>query len=99
MERFSNTCREVAQNGRRGALMLTISVNHPEVETFINIKRNLTKVTGANISIRFTDEFMQAVKADQEYTLRWPVDVAPEKAKVTKTVKAKDIWNQIIDSA
>ena len=64
MERFSNTCREVAQNGRRGALMLTISVNHPEIETFINIKRNLTKVTGANISIRFTDEFMQAVCDD-----------------------------------
>ena len=99
MERFSNTCREVAQNGRRGALMLTISVNHPEVETFINIKRNLTKVTGANISIRFTDEFMQAVKANQEYILRWPVNVTPEKAKVTKTVKAKDIWEQIIDSA
>ena len=74
MERFSNTCREVAQNGRRGAEMITISVNHPEIETFINIKRNLTKVTGANISIRFNDEFMTAVKADQEYTLRWPVD-------------------------
>ena len=99
MERFSNTCREVAQNGRRGALMLTISINHPEVETFINIKRNLKKVTGANISIRLNDEFMQAVKANQEYTLRWPVDRTPEQAKVTKVVKAKDIWEQIIDSA
>ena len=58
MERFSNTCREVAQNGRRGAVMITISVNHPEIETFINIKRNTKKVTGANISIRFNDEFM-----------------------------------------
>jgi ribonucleotide reductase alpha subunit len=99
MERFSNTCREVAQNGRRGALMLTISVNHPEVETFINIKRDLKKVTGANISIRFNDDFMQAVKNDQEYTLRWPVDCTPEQAKVTKTVRAKDIWDQVIDSA
>lgn len=99
MERFSNTCREVAQNGRRGALMLTISVNHPEVETFINIKRDLKKVTGANISIRFNDDFMQAVKNDQEYTLRWPVDATPEQAKVTKTVRAKDIWDQVIDSA
>ena len=99
MERFSNTCREVAQNGRRGALMLTISVNHPEIETFINIKRDLTKVTGANISIRFNDEFMKAVKADQEYTLRWPVDRSPEQAKVTKTVRAKDIWEQVVDSA
>src|SRR5574337_958098 len=99
MERFSNTCREVAQNGRRGAEMITISVNHPEIETFINIKRNLTKVTGANISIRLNDDFMQAVKSDQEYTLRWPVDRSPENAKVTKTVRAKDIWDQIIDSA
>jgi len=99
MERFSNTCREVAQNGRRGAEMITISVNHPEIERFINIKRNLTKVTGANISIRLTDEFMKAVKNDQEYTLRWPVDRSPEDAKVTKQVKAKEIWDQIIDSA
>jgi len=99
MERFSNTCREVAQNGRRGAEMITISINHPEIETFINIKRNLTKVTGANISIRLNDAFMQAVKDDREYTLRWPVEALPEKAKVTKTIRAKDIWNQIIDSA
>jgi len=99
MERFSNTCREVAQNGRRGAEMQTISVNHPEIETFINIKRNLTKVTGANISIRLTDEFMMAVKNDKEYILRWPVDVSPEEAKVTKKVRAKEIWNKIIDSA
>jgi ribonucleoside-diphosphate reductase alpha chain len=99
MERFSNTCREVAQNGRRGAEMITISINHPEIETFINIKRNLTKVTGANISIRLNDDFMQAVKDDQEYTLRWPVDRDPNQAKVTKTVRAKDIWDQIIDSA
>src|SRR5271166_1277801 len=99
MERFSNTCREVAQNGRRGALMLTISVNHPEVETFINIKRDLKKVTGANISIRFNDDFMNAVKNDQEYTLRWPVECSLQNAKVTKTVRAKDIWEQVIDSA
>jgi ribonucleoside-diphosphate reductase alpha chain len=105
MDRFSNTCREVAQNGRRGALMITISVNHPEIETFIKIKQqrdksgNLTRVTGANISIRFNDDFMQAVKDDEEYDLRWPVDVAPEQAKVTKRVKAKDIWEQVIDSA
>lgn len=99
MERFSNTCREVAQNGRRGAEMQTISVNHPEIETFINIKRNLKKVTGANISIRLTDEFMQAVKSNEDYILRWPVESNPSEAKVTKKVKAKDIWNQIIDSA
>jgi ribonucleoside-diphosphate reductase alpha chain len=99
MERYSNTCREVAQNGRRGALMLTISINHPEIETFINIKRDKKKVTGANISIRFNDEFMTAVKNDEEYTLRWPVDATPETAKVTKVVRARDIWEQVIDSA
>jgi ribonucleotide reductase alpha subunit len=99
MERYSNTCREVAQNGRRGALMITISVNHPEILTFIKIKRDKNKVTGANISIRFNDEFMNAVKNDQEYTLRFPVDVPVEKARVTKVVKAKDIWEEVINSA
>lgn len=99
MERFSNTCREVAQNGRRGAEMITISVNHPEIETFINIKRDLKKVTGANISIRLNDQFMKAVKQDKEYVLRWPVEATPEEAKVTKTVRAKDVWDQIVDSA
>lgn len=99
MERFSNTCREVAQNGRRGAEMITISGKHPEVETFINIKRDLNKVTGANISIRLYDEFMNSVKNDSEYVLRWPVDQPVETAKVIKKVKAIDIWNQIVDSA
>lgn len=98
-ERFSNTCREVAQNGRRGAEMQTLHINHPEAETFINIKRDLKKVTGANISLRLSDEFMNAVKEDKEYDLRWPVDVPAHKAKVTKRVSAKHIWNQIIDSA
>lgn len=99
MERFSNTCREVAQGGRRGALMLTISVDHPEIETFIHIKRDLKKVTGANISIRLTDSFMDAVRSDKEYTLRWPVESKVEDAKVTKVVKAKEVWDQIIDAA
>lgn len=97
MERFSNTCREVAQNGRRGALMETISVHHPEIETFINIKRDLKKVTGANISIRLSDEFMNAVKNDTDVELRWPVD--SKTPKVSKMVKAKDIWDQIVDAA
>ena len=99
MERFSNTCREVAQGGRRGALMISISIKYPEIETFINIKRDLKKVTGANISIRLTDEFMNAVKSNSDFTLQWPVDVPVEEAKVTKVVKAQDIWNQIIDAA
>jgi ribonucleotide reductase alpha subunit len=99
MQRFSNTCREVAQGGRRGALMLTISINHPEIETFINIKRDKTAVTGANISIRYTDEFMRAVESDSEYTLRWPCDVDPENAKIVRVVRARDIWDQVIDAA
>ena len=99
MNRYSNTTNEVAQNGRRGALMLTISVAHPEIETFINIKRDKKKVTGANISIKVTDEFMQAVKSNSEYTLRFPVDASPETAKITKVVQARDIWEQIIDAA
>jgi ribonucleotide reductase alpha subunit len=98
-ERFSNTCREVAQNGRRGAEMQTLHINHPEAETFINIKRDLKKVTGANISLRLSDEFMFAVKEEKDYDLRWPVDVSPDKAKVTKRVNSKNIWDQIIDSA
>jgi ribonucleoside-diphosphate reductase alpha chain len=99
MERFSNTCREVAQGGRRGALMLTISINHPEVATFINIKRDKSKVTGANVSIRVTDEFMKAVENDEEFVHRWPVNVPPEEAKIVKKVKAKELWNLMIDAA
>ena len=97
MERFSNSCREVAQGGRRGALMLTISVHHPDIETFVNIKRDLTKVTGANISIRLTDEFMQAVENNEEYQLRFPVDA--KDPKITRMVSAKNMWDQIIESA
>ena len=97
MERFSNTCREVAQGGRRGALMLSISVHHPEIETFIHIKRDKTKVTGANISIRLTDEFMEAVKNDEDYELRFPVDA--KEPTLTRMVNAREIWNQIIESA
>jgi ribonucleoside-diphosphate reductase alpha chain len=77
----------------------TSNCSHPEVETFINIKRDLKKVTGANISVRLTDEFMNAVKDDKEFTLRWPVESSVEEAKVTKVVKARELWNQIIDAA
>jgi len=72
MHRFSNTTREVAQNGRRGALMISIDINHPDVMEFIKIKRDLSQVTGANISIKLNDEFMKAVEADEDYILRWP---------------------------
>lgn len=97
MERFSNTTREVGQGGRRGALMLTIDVHHPEVETFINIKRDKTKVTGANISVRLSDEFMRAVVDDTEYEQRFPVN-SPWPT-ITRSVRARDIWDQIINAA
>jgi len=97
MERYSNTTREVAQNGRRGALMLTISSKHYEVETFINSKKDLLKVTGANISVKIDDELMMAVKNDDLYTIQWPVDsINPA---ISKQIKARDLWNKIIDGA
>lgn len=97
MERFSNTTREVAQNGRRGALMITLDIAHPDIEQFITIKQDLKKVTGANISIRVSDEFMQAVKAGTDFNLRWPVD--SKKPSVMKSVDARELWNKIITCA
>ncbi len=97
MERFSNTTREVAQNGRRGALMITIDVAHPDIDAFITVKQDLSKITGANISVRLSDEFMTAVKDDTDYLLRFPID--SETPKYSKTVKARDLWNTIIKCA
>ncbi len=97
MHRFSKTTREVAQNGRRGALMLTMDIAHPDIEEFITVKQDLTKVTGANISIRLSDEFMEAVDKDNDYTLRWPIDSTSPKYE--KTVNARELWNSIIKSA
>jgi len=98
MERFSNSCREVAQGGRRGALMLSISVHHPQVLDFIKIKQDLKKVTGANISVRVTDEFMEAVKLGQRYEQRWPID-AIEPEIVNTDVYAMEVWNELITCA
>jgi ribonucleoside-diphosphate reductase alpha chain len=97
MDRFSNTCREVAQNGRRGALMLSISCHHPEIRTFINIKRDKKRVTGANISIRMSDEFMKAVKHDKQVELRFPVD--SKNPSISEMANAREIWNEIIQAA
>ena len=97
MNRFSNTTREVAQNGRRGALMLSMDIAHPDVEDFITIKQDLQKVTGANISIRLSDEFMHAVEANAEYTHKWPIE--SDNPKFTKTVNAKELWSTIIECA
>ena len=97
MHRFSFTTREVAQNGRRGALMLTMNVAHPDIEDFITVKQDLTKVTGANISILLSDEFMKAVNQDTDFTLRWPIDA--KQPKISKKIKAKELWDTIVKSA
>jgi len=97
MDRFSNSCREVAQGGRRGALMLSISVHHPQVMEFIKIKRDITKVTGANISVRASDEFMNAVKNNESYEQRWPVDSSNPEIK--NTADATEVWNELIEGA
>ncbi len=97
MERFSNTVREVAQSGRRGALMMSISSRHPEIETFIDIKQDKTKVTGANISIQFDDAFFEALNNNSNYTLKFPVD--SDNPIITKEVSAKKIWDKFINAA
>lgn len=94
---YSNIGRMVGQNGRRAAIMITLDVRHPDVEKFITMKHDLSKVTGANVSVRLRDDFMHAVEKDEEFTLRWPVDA--KEPKYTKTVKAKDLWKVISDSA
>ena len=97
LERFSNTCKEISQNGRRGACWMGLSVHHPEIELFINIKRNRAKVTGANLSVCLTDEFMKAVKQGTQYQQRFPVDAT--EPTVSRMVDARKIWNQITDAA
>lgn len=97
MERFSNTTREVAQNGRRGALMITIDIAHPDVDQFITIKQDLKKVTGANISVRISDKFMKAVETDSDFMLRFPIDSSNPVFK--RTVKARILWNTIVTCA
>lgn len=99
MHRYSNTIKEVAQSGRRGALMVTIDCRHPDLLEFIQVKQDLTKVTGANISVRWHDDFIVAAQRNKDYTLRWPVDVAPEEAQVTKVVNAGEVWRAFCKAA
>jgi ribonucleoside-diphosphate reductase alpha chain len=98
MDRFSNSCREVAQGGRRGALMLSLDVHHPQVLDFVKIKRDLTRVTGANISLRLSDEFMEAVEEGKDVQLRWPVEPGI-KHTIEHYVDARELWTEIIESA
>lgn len=92
MDVCSDITNEVAQNGRRGALMLSMSINHPDIEEFITKKQDLAKVTGANISVKVTDEFMQAVMEDKDYILRYPVDFT-----IPSDVTFDIPYNQVID--
>jgi ribonucleoside-diphosphate reductase alpha chain len=97
MERYSNSTREVAQDGRRGALMLSISIKHPDSEKFIDAKLEKGKVTGANISVRINDEFMQAVVNNDNYTQHYPVDSA--KPVFTRDIEARKLWGKIVHNA
>jgi ribonucleoside-diphosphate reductase alpha chain len=94
---YSYVCRMIGQNGRRGALMISLDVRHPDVEKFVTMKHDLTKVTGANVSIKITDDFMEAVEQDQEFTLRFPVD--SDNPTYSKTVRAREVWKSVVDSA
>ena len=97
MERYSNSTREVAQDGRRGALMLTLSIKHPDAENFIDAKVETGKVTGANVSIKIDDEFMRAVKENKKYHQQFPIDAA--KPMYEKDIDARALWNKIIHNA
>ena len=97
MERYSNSTREVAQDGRRGALMLSISVKHPDAEQFIDAKLEQNKVTGANVSVKIDDEFMQAALSGKPYIQQYPVDSANPKYK--KEIDAAALWKKIIHNA
>lgn len=97
MERYSNTTREVAQDGRRGALMLSVSIKHPDSEDFIDAKLTEGKITGANVSVKITDDFMQAVIENKPYIQQYPVD--DKSPKFRKEIDARKLWNKIIHNA
>jgi ribonucleoside-diphosphate reductase alpha chain len=97
MERYSNSTREVAQDGRRGALMLSLSIKHPDAGDFIDAKMEQGKVTGANVSVRIDDDFMKAAIAGQTYTQQFPIDA--KDPKTTKEIDATKLWKKIIFNA
>ena len=97
MERYSNSTREVAQDGRRGALMLSVSIKHPDSESFIDAKMTEGKVTGANVSVKLDDEFMQAAVENRMYTQQFPID--SDHPMYTKEVNASALWKKIVHNA
>lgn len=97
MERYSNSTREVAQDGRRGALMLSISIKHPDSESFIDAKMEKGKITGANVSVRIDDEFMNCALNNKKYIQKYPID--SDTPKYTKEIDAPALWKKIIHNA
>lgn len=97
MERYSNSTREVAQDGRRGALMLSVSINHPDAEDFIDAKMEQGKVTGANVSVRIDDNFMKAVKNHTPYVQKYPI--FSDNPKYTHEIEAEKLWKKIVHNA
>ena len=97
MERYSNSTREVAQDGRRGALMLSISIKHPDSEKFIDAKLDTNKVTGANVSVKIDDEFMRAAIEGRTYTQQFPINA--DKPKIVQNIDASKLWGKIIHNA
>lgn len=97
MERYSNSTREVAQDGRRGALMLSVSIKHPDSEAFIDAKMEQGKVTGANVSVKIDDEFMRAALSGGQYKQQYPID--SNEPKVEKMISAQQLWQKIIHNA
>ncbi len=97
MERYSNSTREVAQDGRRGALMLSVSIKHPDSEAFIDAKMTEGKVTGANVSVKIDDAFMQAAVDNKPYVQQFPID--SDNPKVKKEISAHDLWQKIVHNA
>ena len=97
MERYSNSTREVAQDGRRGALMLSVSIKHPDSEAFIDAKMTEGKVTGANVSVKIDNEFMEAAVAEKPYTQKFPIDSS--NPLVEKQISAKKLWGKIVHNA
>lgn len=97
MERYSNSTREVAQDGRRGALMLSVSIKHPDSEAFIDAKMTEGKVTGANVSVKIDDDFMRAAVENKPYVQQFPID--SETPKVKKEISARSLWKKIVHNA
>ena len=94
---YSYVCRMIGQNGRRGALMITLDVRHPDIEKFVTMKHDLTKVTGANVSVKINDEFMRAVENKKSFNLQFPVD--SDTPTTVREIDAESLWKLIVDSA